>query len=160
MEGRDGEKEQVKSNERWNAAMANINGMSNNLQSLQNLLLHKAVYVDDDSFFKASLTSEQARTIKILEQRVENLERELDAAISASARARTEKRQAEAGQKAAELRAQEITRELENTTKVFELHMEELRAKQEEISKRDKEIKLLEAIIQTLGGKSPSSTSG
>lgn len=43
---------------------------------------------------------------------------------------------------------------------VFELHMEELRAKQEEISKRDKEIKLLEAIIQTLGGKSRSSTSG
>lgn len=35
---------------------------------------------------------------------------------------------------------------------VFELHMEELRAKQEEISKRDEEIKLLEAIIQTLGG--------
>lgn len=65
MERRDGEKEQVKSNERWNAAMANINGMSNNLQSLQNLLLHKAVYVDDDSFFKASLTSEQARTIKV-----------------------------------------------------------------------------------------------
>ena len=36
---------------------------------------------------------------------------------------------------------------------VFELHMEELRAKQEEISKRDNEIKLLEAIIQTLGGR-------
>ena len=35
---------------------------------------------------------------------------------------------------------------------VFELHMEELRAKQEEIANRDKEIKLLEAIIQTLGG--------
>ncbi|KAL8116654.1 uncharacterized protein LOC141668987 [Apium graveolens] len=153
-------RQEVESNERWNAAMANINGMSNNLQSLQNLLLNKAVYVDDDTFFKASLTSQQARTIKTLEQRVENLERELDAAISASARARTEKRQAEAGQKAAELRAQEITRELENTTKVFELHMEELRAKQEEIYKRDKEIKLLEAIIQTLGGKRPSSASG
>lgn len=41
---------------------------------------------------------------------------------------------------------------------VFELHMEELRAKQEEISKRDKEIKLLEAIIQTLGGKSSHSS--
>lgn len=161
MERRDGSKQEVvESNERWNAAMANITGMSNNLQSLQSLLVNKAVYVDDDTFFKASLTSQQARTIKILEQRVENLERELDAAISASARARTEKRQAEAGQKAAELRAQEITRELENTTKVFELHMEELRAKQEEISKRDKEIKLLEAIIQTLGGKNPSSTSG
>lgn len=35
---------------------------------------------------------------------------------------------------------------------VFELHMEELRAKQEEISKRDKEITLLKTVIQTLGG--------
>jgi hypothetical protein len=40
-----------------------------------------------------------------------------------------------------------------NTVEVFELHMEELRAKQEEITKRDNDIKLLEAIIQTLGGK-------
>jgi len=47
------------------------------------------------------------------------LERELDAAISAAARARAEKRQAEAAQKAAELRAQEITRELENTTSMY-----------------------------------------
>lgn len=54
--------------------------------------------------------------VQVLEQRVETLERELDAAISAAARARTEKREAEAGQKAAELRAQEITKELENTT--------------------------------------------
>jgi hypothetical protein len=30
------------------------------------------------------------------------------------------------------------------------LHMEELRAKQEEISKKNSEIKVLEAIIQTL----------
>lgn len=36
--------------------------------------------------------------------------------------------------------------------------MEELRAKQEEISKRDEEIKLLEAIIQTLGGRDSRST--
>lgn len=59
-------RQEVESNERWNAAMANINGMSNNLQSLQNLLVNKAVYVDDDTFFKASLTSQQARTIKVL----------------------------------------------------------------------------------------------
>ena len=45
-------------------------------------------------------------------------------------------------------------------SEVFELHMEELRAKQEEISKRDSDIKLLEAIIQTLGGKVPHSTRG
>lgn len=57
--------------------------------------------------------------LQVLEQRVENLERELDSAISAAARARTEKRQAEAAQKAAELRAQEITKELENTSSNF-----------------------------------------
>jgi len=44
-------------------------------------------------------------------------------------------------------------------TEVFELHMEELRAKQEEIEKRDEDIKLLEAIIRTLGGKESLSTS-
>ncbi|KAG8368680.1 hypothetical protein BUALT_Bualt15G0070900 [Buddleja alternifolia] len=144
---------EVKGGERWTAAIANLTDMSSNLDSLQKLIVKKAVYVDDETFAKASLSSEQARAIKVLEQRVETLERELDAAISAAARARTEKRQAEAAQKAAELRAQEITKELENTTKVFQLHLEELHAKQEEISKRDKEIKLLEAIIQTLGGR-------
>ncbi|KAL4348864.1 hypothetical protein GQ457_17G012470 [Hibiscus cannabinus] len=146
------------SEERWTGALANLSEMASNLDSLQKLLLKKAVFVDEDTFSKASLTSEQARTIKVLEQRVETLEREVDAAITAAARARSEKRQAEAAQKAAELRALEVTKELENTTKVFELHMEELRAKQEEISKRDKEIKLLEAIIQTLGGKDSHSS--
>ncbi|KAF5731948.1 hypothetical protein HS088_TW18G00635 [Tripterygium wilfordii] len=148
------------SEERWSGAIVNLTEMASNLDSLQKLLLKKAVFVDEETFSKASLTAEQARNIKVLEQRVETLERELDAAISAAARARAEKRQAEAAQKAAELRAQEVTKELENTTKVFELHMEELRTKQEEISKRDNEIKLLEAIIQTLGGKESRRTSG
>ncbi|KAL7001906.1 hypothetical protein U1Q18_003053 [Sarracenia purpurea var. burkii] len=156
----DGEKEKRKGSERWSAAIANLSEMASNLDSLQKLLVKKAVYVDEETFAKVSLSSEQSRTIKALEQRVETLERELDAAISAAARARSEKRQAEAAQKGAELRAQGVTKELENTTKVFELHMEELRAKQEEISKRDSEIKLLEAIIQTLGGKASHSTSG
>lgn len=44
------------------------------------------------------------------------MERELDAAITAAARVRSEKRQAEAAEKAAELRAQEVTKELENTS--------------------------------------------
>lgn len=104
------------SEERWRGAIANLTEMSSNLESLQSLLLKKAVFVDDDTFAKASLSSEQSRTIKILEQRVETLERELDAAITAAAHARLEKRQAEAAQKTAELRAQEITKELENTT--------------------------------------------
>nr|KAJ0208487.1 hypothetical protein LSAT_V11C500230810 [Lactuca sativa] len=85
--------------------------------------------------------------VQILEQRVETLELELDVAISASAHA-----QAEAGQKAAELQAKEMIKELENTTKVFEFHMEVLRTKEEEISKRDKEIKLLKTVVKTLGG--------
>lgn len=35
--------------------------------------------------------------------------------------------------------------------------MEELRAKQEVISRKDSEIKVLEAIIQTLGGRESNS---
>ncbi|GAB4838461.1 hypothetical protein Ancab_028005 [Ancistrocladus abbreviatus] len=154
------EKGKGNGNERWNAAIANLTEMSANLESLQKFLLKKAVFVDEETFSKASLAAEQARTIKVLEQRVETLERELDAAITAAAHARSEKRQAEAAQKAAELRTQEITKELENTTKVFELHLDELRTKQEEITKRDDDIKLLEAIIQTLGGKRSPSASG
>jgi len=102
--------------ERWSGAMTNLSEMSSNLESLQKLLLTKAVFVDDDTFSKASLAADQARTIKLLDQRVHTLERELDAAITAAARARSEKRQAEASQKAAELRALEVTKELENTT--------------------------------------------
>ncbi|KHN39222.1 hypothetical protein glysoja_028027 [Glycine soja] len=128
--------------ERWSGAMTNLTEMASNLDSLQKLLLTKAVFVDDDTFSKASLAADQARSIKLLHQRVQTLEREVDAAI-----------------KSAESRAQQLTAELENTTKVFELHMEELRAKQEEIEKRDEDIKLLEAIIRTLGGKESLSTS-
>ncbi|KAL6223315.1 hypothetical protein ACLB2K_006702 [Fragaria x ananassa] len=149
-----------KGSERFGGAIANLTEMALNLESLQKLLLKKAVFVDEETFTKASLCSEQARSIKVLEQRVETLERELDAAITAAARARSEKRQAEAAEKAAELRAQDVTKELENTSKVFELHMEELRAKQQEISKRDKDIKLLEAIIQTLGGNEAHKRTG
>ncbi|ONK60661.1 uncharacterized protein A4U43_C08F21170 [Asparagus officinalis] len=144
------EKEKVGGGERWRTAIVNLSEMASNLESLQRIVAKKAVFVDDDTFSRASLSSDQAKSIKTLEQRVETLERELDASIAAAARARTEKRQAEAAQRSAELHAQEVTRELENTTKVFKLHMEELRSKQEEISKKDHEIKVLEAIIQTL----------
>ncbi|CAN6470208.1 unnamed protein product [Victoria cruziana] len=139
--------------ERWKAAIVNLSEMETTLGSLQKMLVKKAVFVDDDSFAQATLVADQGRAIKALEQRVETLERELDAAITAAARARAEKRQAEAGQRAAELHGQELTKELENTTKVFELHMEELMAKQEMIARKDEEIKVLEAIIQTLSGK-------
>ncbi|ERN07564.1 uncharacterized protein LOC18435789 isoform X1 [Amborella trichopoda] len=142
-----------KGSERWKAALVNVGEMSATLDSLQKLLLTKAVYLDEEAFAQASINADQTRTIKALEQRVATLEKELDSAITAAARARSEKRLAEAGQRAAELRAQEVMRELENTSQVFKLHMEELRLKQEEISKRDSDIKVLEAIIQTLGGK-------
>lgn len=42
---------------------------------------------------------------------------------------------------------------------VFELHMEELRAKQEEIAKKDSDIKVLEAIIRTLSNKDDGGSS-
>eukprot|EP01018_Ginkgo_biloba_P036154 Gb_28299 [translate_table: standard] len=213
--------------ERWNAALNNISEMGTTMDSLQKLLLRKAVYVDEEAFAQASANSIQSRNAvrgklhssplnkamrgiifeidllwlkeqgqcgwayssvqgviqdrtacqspsppppappedvthkpEALERRVKTLERELDAAITAAARARAEKRQAEAAQRAAETRTQEVLRELEDTTKVFKLHMEELRAKQEEIGKKDGEIKVLQAIIQTLSGKGSSGSQG
>ncbi|KAK3139842.1 hypothetical protein QOZ80_5AG0391420 [Eleusine coracana subsp. coracana] len=145
--------------ERWSSAIGNLGELGANVESLQKLLAKKAVFVDDDIFSKASLVADQARTIKVLDQRVQSLERELDAAISAAARARTEKRQAEATQRAAELRAQVVTKELENTSKVFALHMEELRLKQEEIAKKESDIKVLEAIIRTLSNQEDGGSS-
>lgn len=52
-------------NERWSGAITNITEMSSNLESLQKLLLKKAVFVDEETFARASLTAEQARTIKV-----------------------------------------------------------------------------------------------
>lgn len=71
------------------------------------IMSHEELHIVDD-FGSCS--------VQVLEQRVETLERELDASITAAAHARSEKRQAEAAQKAAELRTQEITKELENTS--------------------------------------------
>lgn len=114
--------------ERWSGAMTNLTEMASNLDSLQKLLLTKAVFVDDDTFSKASLAADQARTIKLLQQRVQTLEREVDAAITTAARARSEKRQAEAAQKSAESRAHQLTAELENTTSIIILSFSSLRS--------------------------------
>jgi hypothetical protein len=54
-----------KGSERWEGATANLTEMALNLESLQKLLLKKAVFVDEETFTKASLCSEQARTIKV-----------------------------------------------------------------------------------------------
>lgn len=59
------EKDKGKGEERWTAAIANLTETASNLDSLQKLLIKKAVYVDDETFAKASLSSEQARTIKV-----------------------------------------------------------------------------------------------
>lgn len=57
--------EKGKGSERWTASIANLSEMAANLDSLQKLLVKKAVYVDEDTYSKAYLTSEQARTIKV-----------------------------------------------------------------------------------------------
>jgi len=59
------EEDRGRGNERWNAAIMNLTEMLGNLESLQKLLLKKAVFVDEETFSKASLISEQARTIKV-----------------------------------------------------------------------------------------------
>lgn len=57
--------ERGKGSERWSGAITNLTEMASNLESLQKLLLKKAVFVEEETFAKASLSSEQARTIKV-----------------------------------------------------------------------------------------------
>ncbi|WVZ01947.1 hypothetical protein V8G54_022753, partial [Vigna mungo] len=92
----------------------NFSSLHCNLESLQKLLLTKAIFIDNDNFSKAFLTVDQARSIKLLQQRVETLEKELDAAITAAARPHSEKRQAEAAHKVAESHALESWEALKN----------------------------------------------
>ena len=54
-----------KGSERFGGAITNLTEMALNLESLQKLLLKKAVFVNEETFTKASLCSEQARTIKV-----------------------------------------------------------------------------------------------
>jgi hypothetical protein len=51
--------------ERWKAAMGNLTEMETNLDSLQKFLSKKAVFVEEETFSRASLASEQARSIKV-----------------------------------------------------------------------------------------------
>lgn len=53
------------SEDRWKGSLENITEMASNLDSLQKLLLKKAVFVEEDTFARASLVSDQARTIKV-----------------------------------------------------------------------------------------------
>ena len=46
--------------ERWNAAISNLSEMGSTLDSLQKLLLQKAVYVDEEDFAKAYANSVQS----------------------------------------------------------------------------------------------------
>ncbi|KAL2642959.1 hypothetical protein R1flu_010546 [Riccia fluitans] len=136
--------------ERWNAALSNLTEIGTSIGLLQDLLLGKAVYVDEDVFAQASAQSQQFRVVKTQERRIRDLEKELDAAVSASRYARAEKREAENLQRQAEARSHEVLRELEDTSQVFKLHMEELRMKQAELEKKEADLKVLQAIIETM----------
>lgn len=138
--------------ERWNAAVSNINEIESGVNMLQRLLLKQTVYKDEETFSQVASSANQARHILAQERRIRALEKELDAAIASAGLARAEKRLAEAAQRSAETRTQEVIQELENTTQVFKLHMEELRTKQEELLKKDADMKVLQAIVQELGG--------
>eukprot|EP00250_Pteridium_aquilinum_P016246 c23023_g1_i1 orf=661-1212(-) len=138
--------------ERWSAAIANMGEIQNGVDMLQRLLLKQTVYKDEEAFSLASSGANQARHIMAQERRIRALEKELDAAIASAGLARAEKRLSEIAQRAAEARAQEVLQELENTTQVFKLHMEELRAKQEELLKKNAEIKALQQTIEELRG--------
>ncbi|KAM0825507.1 hypothetical protein ACQ4PT_069508 [Festuca glaucescens] len=127
------------SGERWGSAIGNLGELGANVESLQKLLARRPS--SSTTTFSPRPPSPPTRP----------------APSSCSSPYR--ERQAEATQRAAEQRAQDVTKELENTSRVFQLHMEELRTKQQEIAKRDSDIKVLEAIIQTLSSKDDGGSS-
>lgn len=58
--------EDEKAGERWRDAILNLSEAGSNIDSLQKLVMKKAVFVDDDTYVKASVASEQARIIKVV----------------------------------------------------------------------------------------------
>eukprot|EP00245_Coleochaete_scutata_P003088 TRINITY_DN14409_c0_g1_i1.p1 TRINITY_DN14409_c0_g1~~TRINITY_DN14409_c0_g1_i1.p1 ORF type:complete len:184 (+),score=51.28 TRINITY_DN14409_c0_g1_i1:89-640(+) len=144
--------------EKWQMTRVNLKEIGVLVDSMQRLF-DKAVYLDEEPFAVASTHAHQLRTIKSQERRIRALERELDAAVAAAAHSRASKQQAEVAQKSAEARTLAAVEELNNTSEVFRLHMEELRAKQQELDRKTNEIKVLQAIIQTVSGSSNSKAS-
>jgi hypothetical protein len=54
--------------ERWSSALLNVTELGSSLESLQRLLLDKAVYMDEEAFGQASAKSHQTRVIKVSKQ--------------------------------------------------------------------------------------------
>jgi hypothetical protein len=54
--------------ERWSSALVNVTELGSSLESLQRLLLDKAVYMDEEAFAQASAKSHQTRIIKVSKQ--------------------------------------------------------------------------------------------
>jgi hypothetical protein len=54
--------------ERWSSALLNVTELGSSLESLQRLLLDKAVYMDEEAFAQASAKSHQTRIIKVSKQ--------------------------------------------------------------------------------------------
>ncbi|XP_061350387.1 uncharacterized protein LOC133295562 [Gastrolobium bilobum] len=129
----------MEENKGWSRGMTILTELDSNLESLQELLRTEAW-----------LTADQARTIKVLEQRVDRLESDLVGAITAAFYDGSEEQCAEAAQKSAELHAHEGTTEFEN---IIKLLMGEQWTKQEEITKRVERIRLLRSIIEVFGAK-------
>nr|GEY55642.1 hypothetical protein [Tanacetum cinerariifolium] len=79
---------------------------------------HKYYKKSDGGFNQKKMDQEDLKNLRsnVLEQRVETIQLELDAAISAASHARTERQQPEVGKKAVELRVEEMIKELKNTT--------------------------------------------
>ncbi|GAQ88804.1 hypothetical protein KFL_004600150 [Klebsormidium nitens] len=136
--------------QRWAASLQNLEDMGTTLESFQKALLSNAVYLDEEAYGKAVKVAGHGRAVKAQERRIRGLERELDASILAAARSREEKRAAEVAQRVAEARVKEVLEELENTTRVFKLHAEELQLKEAQLKKKDEEIQVLQAIISTM----------
>eukprot|EP00271_Cylindrocystis_brebissonii_P009120 TRINITY_DN23776_c0_g1_i1.p1 TRINITY_DN23776_c0_g1~~TRINITY_DN23776_c0_g1_i1.p1 ORF type:complete len:213 (+),score=55.91 TRINITY_DN23776_c0_g1_i1:28-639(+) len=142
--------------DRWAAAVTNLQEASTLLDTLKQLLLVTAVYDDETKFRDRAAVAYQGRALQARERRIKALEREVDAAVAAAGRARSQVKEAEGARREAEERAARMQADLGSTAAVFEVHKDELAAVQSIVDKKDDEIHVLKAIIKTLSEK-PSS---
>lgn len=122
---------------RWGTAVGNIEDARVALDTLARAI-EDAVYLDEDAYNQVAPVMQFQRTIQVQQQRITELNVELQETNNKLHDSRALKGNADQ-------RITEMTQELENNAVVFKMHYSELIAKEEEIAR-------LKAIIQGLSG--------
>eukprot|EP00899_Mesostigma_viride_P021173 jgi/Mesvir1/29057/Mv18365-RA.1 len=133
----------------WAGAAANLGEMEGALAQLEKVL-EGAVYLQEASYAGVASAARHGRTLQEQEKLIKSLESELAEAVAAAAEAHEQKRAAEMETRRMAARVADLAKELENTSHVFKLHVEELTSMQAALRKKDEEISELQTIIDAI----------